>query len=622
MTRFDRTSTLRTISLLALLAVLWLSPACFKPGQAMTQPPISISISSNNSQLSIGQAANISAIVYDQSSQGVTWTIAPVNFGTLGNETYSAQTLTASATYTAPSYVAGPTTVTITATSITNPNISSSISFHFSPITLSLSNTNNALPLATQTLSPGQQMSLTVNIANDTSGQGVTWAVSPSGLGTVSVQFADVAMYTAPTVVSGPTNVTVTATSVADPTITANVQFTILSTGAGPNVAMIYVNGGPIPGQVKPNQAFTSVTICDQGSNSACQTVNGVLVDTGSYGLRILQSQIPLLKLTVSTDTLGNTLENCDALPDGSFVWGPVSLADVYIAGEAASFLTGVSVPIQVISSENSIVPEGCSNGGENNNTAELLGANGILGIGPEPTDCTLSGVNYCNGSTQSVPPNVYYSCPSTGCTSSAAPVVVPASQQVSNPISFFLSDKNGFVIQLPSVSEAQASAVGTITFGIGTESNNNLVNATVFTLDGNDNFTTTLNDQNFSNSSIDSGSRAILFSSSMPICTIYTSFYCPSSTTNFVATNQGATEGQATVNFSVDNATTLFSANGMDSVFPTLGGPAPSSSSCSGDAACTFIWGLPFFYGRTVYAAIDGQPVPSGAPNAPWWAY
>ena len=200
--------------------------------------------------------------------------------------------------------------------------------------------------------------------------------------------------------------------------------------------------------------------------------------------------------------------------------------------------------------------------------------------------------------------------------------MVVPASQQVSNPISFFLSDRNGFIIQLPSISGPEASTVGTLTFGLGTDPNNNLSNATIFTLDTRDKFTTSLNGQTFSESSINSGSRAILFSSSLPICTVYTSLYCPSVTTSFVATNQGATQGVAMVPFSVENANDLFSANSTDAVFGTLGGPAPSSASCQGNASCVFIWGLPLFYGRTVYAAIGGQPVPSGLPNAPWWAY
>lgn len=614
---------MRTTSSLILLFVSLFSVACFKAAPAVTNPPISISISSTSSQLALGQAASITAVVYDQSSQGVTWAVTPANFGTLSGETYNAQTLTASATYTAPNYVTGATSITVTATSITNPNIASSISFHYSPIALSLSNTNTGWPAASQALSPAQKIFLTVDILNDTSGQGVNWSVSPSGVGTVTEQSATGAAYTAPAVVSAPTTVSVIAASVADPTVAVTVQFTILPSGASSNVAMLNVNGGPVPGQVEPNQAFISVTICNPGSSTSCQTVNGILVDTGSYGLRILQSQIPLLKLPVVTDALGNTLESCDALPDGSFLWGPVSQADVYLGGEGTGLLaSGTYFPIQVISSTNSVVPEGCSNGGVDNNTAQLLGANGILGIGPEPTDCTLSGVNYCDGSNQSSPPNVYYSCPSTGCSTSSTPISVTSAQQIANPISSFPQDNNGFIIQLPSVSGPTSSAVGTITFGIGTESNNNLTNATIFTLDANDNFSTTLNGQSFSNSYIDSGSSATLFSSSMPVCTVYTTFYCPAGTTNFVATNQGATQGEETVDFSVDNASNLFSANSTDAVFGTLAGPAPTSASCQGTASCTFVWGLPFFYGRAIYATIDGQSVPSGTPNAPWWAY
>jgi hypothetical protein len=52
-----------------------------------------------------------------------------------------------------------------------------------------------------------------------------------------------------------------------------------------------------------------------------------------------------------------------------------------------------------------------------------------------------------------------------------------------------------------------------------------------------------------------------------------------------------------------------LFSVAG-DSVFPTLGGPNPG----------TFDWGLPFFYGRHVFVAIEGAPTPGG--TGPYWAY
>ncbi len=49
-----------------------------------------------------------------------------------------------------------------------------------------------------------------------------------------------------------------------------------LSVGAGPTGT--YING-----------IFTNVTICQPGSTTNCQTVDNVLVDTGSIGLRILR---------------------------------------------------------------------------------------------------------------------------------------------------------------------------------------------------------------------------------------------------------------------------------------------------------------------------------------------
>ena len=614
---------LRTSILISLAGLTLLAGCNFSRGPTLTQPPVSISLLASATTATLGQKVTVTANVYDQSNQGVSWTISPVNFGQLINQTWSAQTSTATVTYSAPVNFASSTTVTITATSLTNSSVSSSVAIALTGIAV-LIETFQGLPAAPQTLNPGDQLSLTGTVLNDVSNSGVTWSLSPAnGGGSISFSNHFFATYMAPANVSAPTTATITASSVKNPAATTNLQITVMPSGGGSNVAMLNVNGGPVPGQVHSNGLFTALTICNPGSTSAsfpvCQTLDGILVDTGSYGLRILQSQIPLLKLPTLTDEFSNTLENCAAWPDGSFLWGPVATADVYIAGEGA-----LAVPIQVISSVANIVPDSCSNGGSVANTAQLLGANGILGIGPEPTDCTLSGVNYCDGSTSSTPPNVYYACPSTGCSGTEPPVLVAAIRQVSNVVSnfFFSSDTNGVIVALPAVSDPQPSTTGTMIFGIGTASNNHLANATVLTLDANNNFTTVFNGQTFDKSSIDSGTNALLFNASLPKCVVHTKFYCPVSTTEFKATAKGAAQGEAVVNFVVGNADELFSGHGEDSVFGTLAGPQEMSGSCGGSVSCTFDWGLPFFYGRTVYSAIDGQNVPPQAPKAPWWAF
>ena len=53
------------------------------------------------------------------------------------------------------------------------------------------------------------------------------------------------------------------------------------------NVQPITVNAGPANNYA--NGLFTSVTICVPASTVSCQTIDGVLVDTGSSGLRVLR---------------------------------------------------------------------------------------------------------------------------------------------------------------------------------------------------------------------------------------------------------------------------------------------------------------------------------------------
>jgi hypothetical protein len=630
------------------LAMLLVSVACFKAAPAQMGAPVSITLLPSDTALGPGQTTTVTADVYDATGQGATWTVAPFDFGGFTKES------TTSATYTAPMTFSVATTVTITATSISDPTISSSVQVTVTPIIVSLSATASSISVpSAQTINQGGQLPVLANVLNDVSSRGVKWTLLPaSGAGSLTGVTPFQVNYVAPNTVSSPVTVTVSASSVANPNIVANMQITVFPSGGGLNVALLEVNGGPVPGKVYPNAAFTSLTICKPNSTTACQTVSGILVDTGSSGLRILQSAIPLLNLPGLSDANGNTLQNCFSMPDGSYLWGPVLQSNIYIGGEiAAEENEGVTgVPTQVISDSPSVVvPDGCSNGGSNLNTPQLLGANGILGIGPEPTDCTLNGNNLCDGSTQSgngttqsgsgttqpgPPPNIYYSCLPSGCLTTDSPVIVGDTQQVANPIPFFASfsptgpDANGVIVDLPAAPSSEGSLQGRLIFGIGTEidstildsADNSLGTATIFTMDAKDQFTTVFNGQTLSNSFIDSGANGLFFPSSLPSCTSSTQFFCPVAPTNLSAVNEGASQGKNTVDFSVGNADELFSSNPGDAVFGTLAGP--SASSCaSGSAACSFEWGLPFFYGRSVYTSISGQTV-SGAPASPWWAY
>jgi hypothetical protein len=439
----------------------------------------------------------------------------------------------------------------------------------------------------------------------------VTWTLF--GGGSLSGQTATSVIYHAPSSVITSLPATLTATSVANSGSTASLELTTFNSGAAANVAALTTaNGSTIP---STNSFFTSVTICAPATTN-CQTVHNILVDTGSIGLRVLQSALGPLVLPPSQNAIGDTLNNCVQFLDLSFLWGPVEFADLKMGGEATS-----KTSIQVISSGNPTIPAACSNGGsQNDNTPTLLGANGILGVGLEPTDCTLAGLDFCNG-TNGSPAAVYFGCPSSGCFTTDGPVSLLESDQVTNPVVGFGANSNGVAITMPALASSAAEVGGSLIFGIGTQANNAIpISATAFRLDQFDNFITVFNAQTLTSSFIDSGSNGLFFPSMLTACTSSAGFYCPANLQNLSATNQDAFGNSSVVNFSIDNADTLFSST-TDSAFSALGGPLGTVNTCSGgNFSCTFDWGAPFFYGRTVFTAIDGQNTPIGL--GPFWAY
>jgi len=345
------------------------------------------------------------------------------------------------------------------------------------------------------------------------------------------------------------------------------------------------------------NLLLTTVTICVPGT-STCQNVPNVLVDTGSTGLRLLASSLTI-SLPMVSDSSGNPLGNCAAFAGNTYAWGPVATADVTLAGETAS-----KVPIQVINASGfPVVPEACSVGGTNTD-ASSLGANGILGVGVTQQDCGSA----CATAASELPP-IYFGCASSGCVAEA----VALQQQLQNPVGLFPQDNNGVVITLPALDTGgDPSASGSLVFGIGTQTDNSLIGVQVYTTDANGNFSVTFNGSTYPGSFLDTGSNAFFFlnatSLGVPTCPVNTSFYCPASTVNYSAITTGTNGAQNTIAFSIANANALF--NTGNNVFNDVGGPNVGG----------FDLGLPFFFGRTVYVAIEGAN--AGGVTGPYYAF
>ncbi len=388
-------------------------------------------------------------------------------------------------------------------------------------------------------------------------------------------------------------------------------------TPTGSNVQAITVDTGPtvIANSNTPavNTAYTTVIVCSPGSTTNCQTIDHIQVDTGSSGLRILASVLTIT-LPLQTDTSNNVIAECTQFVDGSS-WGPIRQADVKIGGE-----TALKQEVQVIGdAAYPTIPATCTGtGGKAENTVAAFGANGILGVGPFIQDCGAG----CEVQGHAV----YFTCPgaSTVCADSGMPLAL----QVANPVASFTTDNNGVIIQLPSVAATGVAAVsGSLIFGIGTQSNNGLGSATVFMLGSSGELTTKYKLGTLQSSFIDSGSNAYYFpDTSINLCTTNVGFFCPPAALALSATMVSPINGtSSTVNFNVTSADSLFAGNTVIAAASALAGSSTGINSAgSGGGNFTgsdsFDWGLPFYFGRSVYTAIENRNTSGGA--GPYFAF
>jgi hypothetical protein len=361
---------------------------------------------------------------------------------------------------------------------------------------------------------------------------------------------------------------------------------------SGANVLAITVNPSSAAVCTFANGLCTQVTICQPGT-ATCQTIADVLVDTGSSGLRIFASAVTI---TLPSSNLGE----CMYFGSGTD-WGRVHTVDVVLGGEPA-----VLVPIHVI--DPTFAGQYTPAGQPASNICGVAvvdfspsqaGFNGILGVGLFPFD---SGF--------------YYTCAPLPC----VPVTLPASQQVQNPVGLLPVDNNGVIVALPSVpASGSPSVTGSLILGIGTESNNQPSGVTVLPTDSSGQIVTRFHPRSGVSTQnvgiIDSGSSVIYFSDSslsIPLCPGGLSFlYCPSSPLTFSAVNTELSGSPSSlVSFQIADPRPLLNVG--NAAISNIGGPAFFTG--------LFDWGLPFFFGRTVYVGLSGKTSVLGA--GPFFAY
>ena len=228
-------------------------------------------------------------------NQGVTWSI------TSGGGALSAVTTT-SVTYTAPLPVTTANAV-ITATSKTDTTKTATITIPLTPISV------GAISPATVNLGTTSTQAFTgAAVSNDSSNSGVTWTISPAtGAGTI---VAATGAYTAPaSVISSVTTVTVTATSVKDPTKSATATITLnpIAIGAiSPLTASL--NGGG-------TQNFTGAALTYDGSNSGvtwtispASGAGTIVAATGAYTApAVVSGSSPVTVTVTATSVKDNT---------------------------------------------------------------------------------------------------------------------------------------------------------------------------------------------------------------------------------------------------------------------------------------------------------------------------
>ena len=225
------------------------------PAPTPQKQTITVTFSAAPSSVAAGSQANFFAFVTGSTNTKVTY---QVNGTTGGNATIG--TIDANGTYTAPTTIPSPSTVTIKAIAQADMTKSASTS-----VTISI----GVSPNPASALVGGQTVDFTAT------GAPVNWSLSggaPATLGTIVSTGPNTATYTSPNAIPDPPDVTVNATSQSDPTAMGTADCTVSAGGAGVNQAS----------QITPVKLGTSGgNTHDTSGNFCCSGTLGALLTRG-----------------------------------------------------------------------------------------------------------------------------------------------------------------------------------------------------------------------------------------------------------------------------------------------------------------------------------------------------
>jgi len=334
------------------------------------------------------------------------------------------------------------------------------------------------------------------------------------------------------------------------------------------------------------NRMVVSITVCEPGTDR-CATIDDVMVDTGSTGLRLEASAVPAwLRLPPLLGPGSRPLAECLRFVHDA-AWGPLVRADVRLGG-----LTARQLHVQVIDDADGAQPATCAR------SDVRPTSNGTLGIGQHLFDCPGA----CRQSAEA--PGTFVKDGLTW-----VPLVgnIDQAYRLPNSISLLPVHDNGIVIDLPSPTGGGSEIVaGTLTIGVGTAGNNQLETSGIVRLDAAGRFTTVFDGKTFPASSIDSGTETYVFDDALlPRCQGLAWAYCVTPARHFNAEMLGQDGTRTTVGLEIGDYQAR--RNGHAGASDDVAEAAESQSNA-------FVWGAPFFLGRRVFLVMEGKSVPGAS--------